>query len=110
MKINKYATKTLTEGMSIELNPEDFRNLENPYTGESDEDFIEYLDELEETYYDEKNLSEEMKEKLELFLSFGSPEIVDDSSDKGQDFETVIIEEDSWDETTFNWLIKEMPY
>ena len=108
IRINKYATKTVTEGMSIELNPEDFRNLKNPYTGESDEDFVEYLDEIEETYYEEENLSDEIGEKLESFFDFSGAEIVDDSSDKGQDFDTVIVEEDTWDATTFEWLIERM--
>jgi len=73
------------------------------------EEFIDYLDELEEGYY-ESELSEELKEKLGAFFDFSDPQEVDDSSLNGKDFDTVVVEEDTWDERTFNWVINEMPY
>ena len=107
MKINKYTTKTITEAMSIELNPDDFRGLVPAYTGDTDEDFIEYLDEFEDSYYDSE-LSEDIKDKLGDFYDFNNSQEVDDSSDNGKDFDTVVVEEDTWDERTFNWVINEM--
>jgi len=107
MKINKYTTKTITEGMSIELDPEDFRGIEPAYTGDTDDDFIDYLEELEEVYY-ESELSEDIKDKLCNFYEFNNPQEVEDSSIDGKDFDIVVVEEDTWDESTFNWVIKKM--
>ena len=108
VKINKYSIRTVTDGMSIELNPEDFRGLEFSYNGESDEEFLDYLTELEDVYYDEEGLDEELKDKLCDFFEFSNSEEVSDTSDSGRDFDMVLVEEGSWDARTFEWLIERM--
>ena len=110
MKINKYTTKTITEGMSIELDPEDFRNIEPAYTGDSNEDFLDYLENLEYNFDDAEIEDEDLRDKLEMFFLFTDPVEVDDSSLNGKEFDTIIVEEDTWDEKTFEWVINEMPY
>jgi len=66
MKIRKCRKWTSWEsGSVVELNPDDFRNLSIPFEGETDEEFLSYLEsnlwELEELY---DEIDSELYEKI----------------------------------------------
>jgi hypothetical protein len=88
MKIaNNYEATCQWKTPTIEVDPEDFRDFEPPYEGDSDEDFLVYINELdicEDTYID---LPED--HKLYSILESLSGE-----SDEGWD--------DMWDDSSWN--------
>ena len=45
----------------VNLNPDDFRNLSVPFEGETDEDFLNYLD---ENRYDIEDIHDELSEEV----------------------------------------------
>jgi hypothetical protein len=88
MQIRKVESVTTHYSSEIaNLNPEDFRNVSTPYTGNSDEEFLNYLSTLGwrlETIAEELN-NEELSEEIYKILdtSLDDERILWDSRTKG---------------------------
>lgn len=87
-QLRRCKTYTISEASEVvELNPEDFRNISYPFEGETEEDFLNYLDTI--TYeadiydiYDE--LDEGVADALAGLLEPGEYKVFFDSETKGE--------------------------
>jgi hypothetical protein len=79
-KCEKYTVERRSD--TVELDPEQFRNLSIPYKGNSEMEFFDYICELDIDYiYDEIN--EDLREKLNTFLNSDEwPEYNNDRGDR----------------------------
>ena len=87
-QLRRCKTYTISEASEVvELNPEDFRNISYPFEGETEEDFLNYLDTI--TYeadiydiYDE--LDEGVADSLAGLLEPEEYKVFFDSENKGE--------------------------
>ena len=87
-QLRRCKTYTISEASEVvELNPEDFRNISYPFEGETEEDFLNYLDTI--TYeadiydiYDE--LDEGVADALARLLEPEEYKVFFDSETKGE--------------------------
>ena len=72
-KVARYTV--LRETDSITLDPEKFRNISVPYEGNTDKEFIKYIDSNIEEFYDNDELWSELDEATQIQLgTFLEPE------------------------------------
>ncbi len=87
-QLRRCKTYTISEASEVvELNPEDFRNISYPFEGETEQDFLTYLDDI--TYeadiyeiYDE--LDESVADALSRLLEPEEYKVFFDSETKGE--------------------------
>jgi hypothetical protein len=92
-QIRKCVTYTLVDATEVSnLNPEHFRNLSVPYEGNSEEEFLEYLDDNQYEFYELSGELEEQgfKETAEELDKIG------DGSDYTTISNSAIKGEESW--------------
>lgn len=72
-KVERYTVLRDTE--SITLDPDKFRVISNPYEGQTDKEFIEYINSNIEEFYDNDELWSELDEDTQMQLGvFLEPE------------------------------------
>lgn len=65
-KVERYTV--LRETDSITLDPEKFREISNPYEGQTDKEFLEYIHSNIEEFYDDDELWAELDEETQMKL------------------------------------------
>ena len=72
-KVERYTVLRDTE--SITLDPEKFRGISNPYEGQTDKEFIEYIHNNIQEFYDDDELWDELDVETQIQLGkFLEPE------------------------------------